>query len=443
MNRLLRTAFAVSLAYIFLTLLSVMAAGAGMPFAAFACLYFGVVLFLLPKALPKLDRMGPLFAVLGTLLALLGFAVLKLYRCTIPHYIAHGLGAAAAGIFISTLRHRTTNAAFAAKFRFSIVLILALIASLYAAVLIGFTEDLAVPVRKASVRLAIDSAVPVTIMMLVTGVLLLRGLRALEGTVNEKDFNRRQLRDTLIFASFVSVVFIARPLFLKGVVLFMNGVVHPFWQFVLRMINALMAFIAKLGPKYNEAPHIEITPGPSDPAPLPAASFEPNQEPENYMIDENTELKFYKLFLYIFLAAAAAVLLFFLIRELIKLIKRLRRRGISRGRGYPNEIREKLDDEEAVQKHEKPKKHGEPRTRIRYLYREFLHHLRKRKISIEPFDTCAKINERAKPALHADEEELSEFRELYENARYHGNEAPTDEDAARMKALYENLKKPR
>ena len=442
MNRVLRTEYSSSFAYLFLALIPALATGVGMPLPAFLCLYFGLLLFLLPCAVPKLSGREALFAFLGVLAELLGFLPIRLYGCPLIHYIAHALGVIAAGVFVGVMKHRTTHDDFSAKFRFSVVFILVFVGVMYLSLLIGITEEFVVPISRANIKTAVEHAIPIAILLLVTGVLLLRGLRGLDGTVNERDFNRRQLRDVLVFAAGVSTVLLINPLLYRGLVWVMNNVVVAGANRLAWAFNKLLEFIASKGPKLNEQPVVIATENASEYVPPPQSGMMTEQEPESYMIDDAGEKVLYKSLLYIFLAIAAAVLLVILIIELVKLIKKLRRRGGGRGRGYPNEIREALDDD-APKKADKPKKRGEPRIRIRYYYREFMRYMRRIPITIRPSDTCGDINESAEASLRVNEEELSEFRDIYEQARYSAESVPTEQDAARMKTLYERLRNKR
>jgi hypothetical protein len=440
MNRFLRTAYSTSLVYFVLAFIAALSTGVGMPFPAFLCLYFALLIILLPNAVPKLKGRGALLILPGVLLALLGFLAVKLYRCPSAHYIVHGLGLIAAAIFLGALRHRTTHDDFEAKFRFSVIAVLAFVAVMYLILLFGSTEELVVPIKKEYVKQAVDHGVPIAIMLLVTGVLLLRGLRGLQGTMSEKDFNRRQLRDVLVYGSLVSVVFMINPYLYRGLRWFVNSVLHPAGQGVVWAFNKLLELLANKRMDPFEVPDVDTTPAPSEYVPAPQTDMFVDKEPEHYMIDDADEGTLYRTLLYIFIAVAAAILLTILIIELVKLIEKLRERAGGRGRGYPNEIREALGDEDTGNRAEKPKKRGEPRIRIRYYYREFMRLLRREHVRIEASDTCGSINDRARKTRRGKEEELSEFRELYEKARYRAEEAPAEQDAARMKTLYEELK---
>ena len=444
MNRFFRTAYAAAFVYLFLALIAGLATGVGMPFPAFLCLYFGLLLALLPNALPKLRGREPLFLALGVLMALLGALPIRLSGGTAAHYVAHGLGVLAAGLFLRTLKHRTTHSDFAAKFRFSIVLVLALIALVYLSLLVRTADETLLPVQQAYVSGAIDHVVPVAIMLLVTGVLLLRGLRGLQGMVNEKAFNRRQLRDLLLYAAVVIVVFVFRPLryLYRGGVWLMDSVVRPALRYLLWAFDQFLELIANKEPKFDP-PTPEATPDPSEYVLPPSPPLFGEQEPEHYKIDEAGESRLYQTILYIFVGAFAAILLVILILEIRKMIRKLRERS-AQGRGYPNEVRESLDEADGAHRGRKPRRRsGDPRLRMRYLYGEFLRFLRRVPLHIDPADTCGRIEQRAQNALRQRDEELAEFRALYEQARYRADEAPTEGDAARMKALLDRLKKGR
>ena len=439
MNRFLRTAYSATFVYFILALIASLATGAGMPFLPFLCLYFGLLLGLLPYGAPKLSDKQPACAALGALLALLGFLPIRLEGGPLIHYIAHGLGLLAAGLFVHTLKHRTTHHDFAAKFRFSAVLLLAFIAYLYLSQLIGLTDESIFPVRKEHVTQALDHVVPLAIMLLMTGVLLLRGLRGLEGMTDEKAFNRRQLRDLLLYASIVGLVFLVNPFpyLYRGLAwLIGRGARSLVWAF-----NRLLDLLANKDPKFDP-PTPEVTPEPSEDIPPPPSDMVTAQEPAQYKIDDAGEATLYTTILYIFLAVLAAALLAILIVEARKLIKKLRDRSGASSRGYPEEIRESLDDGDTAHKGAKPRRRSAaPRLRMRYLYGEFLRLLRRIPIRIEPADTCGEINEHAHKVMRAGERDLSEFRDLYELARYREAQAPTEQDAARMKRLLDRLKK--
>ena len=83
--------------------------------------------------------------------------------------------------------------------------------------------------RSETLRQAISGTVPYAIILLTSGTLLLRGLRAQLGIAEEQAFNRRQLRDVLIFAVLVTLVFAVDPfVYLKKALSFLlDEVLRP------------------------------------------------------------------------------------------------------------------------------------------------------------------------------------------------------------------------
>lgn len=438
MNRFFRTAYAATLAYLCMTLFAVLITGVNMPFPAFSCLYIGLLLALLPEISPKQAGREPLFILIGAAAALLGFLPIMLLHCPLTHYVVHLAGIAFAAAFCPLLRHRTTHSDFQAKYKFTVVLLLILIGFIILALLSGIGESGIVLIQSENVRLAINGVVPLAIVLLVTGVLLLRGLRAQEGVVDEKAFNRRQLRDTLLFAAIVTAVFFVDPFFYlkKAAAFLFTEAVRPAAFFLARMLSALLNLMACARPETEQA---APTPPPtSDPKEMPIAQLA-ETKPERYWI-EGKDLSL--VISYIFLAVAAVVLLVILALQIRKLIKSLRKRSKNRGRGYPHETRETIPAAAVARRRDKPKMRSEdPRERMRYLYAEFLRYLRRIPIRFGEANTCREIEKRAKNGLYVGSADLSDFSDLYEKARYRQKDKPTDTEARRMKKLLDRIKK--
>lgn len=437
MNRFFRTAYASTLAYLILALFAGLITGTAMPFPAFSCLYFGLLLALLPAASQRLSEKELPFALLGAITALLGFIPLALLHCPLLHYLVHGVGMLLGVVFLFVLRHRTTHADFKAKYQFVTVIVLVMIGFIYLALLAGVDRNGTVPVRSETVRTAVNSVVPFAITLLATGILLLRGLRAQAGVVDEHAFNRRQLRDTLIFAAIVTVVFLMDPVvYLKAAVDFLlNGVLRPIAGFLARILAALLRLMSCARPEAEEpAP----TPIPTNDAHTLPVTKPVEVKPEHYYI-EGDDLTL--TLSYIFIGAAVLILLLILAFQLTKFIKQLRKRNKNRGRGYPHEMREALAPEAGLQSKDRPRKRSEdPRERIRFLYAEFLRYLRKVPIRIHRSRTCGEIKRSAKNRLHADPSDLEDLTGLYEKARYQQNEPLGEADARRMKTLLGKIK---
>lgn len=438
MNRFFRTAFSVTLICLCLTLFTVLLSGVGMPFPAFSCLYFGLLTALLPGAVRKLSGREVLFYLLGTVTALLGFIPLMLKHCPASHFAIHLAGIAAAAAFIPLLRHRTTHDRFLAKYQFTAVSLLLMFGLICLVMLTDIRTD-GEAARTEMLKLAVNNAVPYAIVLLVTGVLLLRGLRASVGTVNEQAFNRRQLRDTLIFAAVVTLVFAADPFaYLKQAAFFLfNDVLQPAARFIAAGISALLRLLSVRRPEeIRETQATEEAPELRPVSPSGNGGAVPGTE--HYDI-ESEDLA--RVISYVFFAAAAAVLLWLLARQILKLTRDLRKRAFKWGSGYPREVREMIPQEEGPREDRPKKRSADPRERMRYLYGDFLRYLKKLRVRFTKADTADEIRISAEGSSVADPAELSEFTELYEEARYQLEEMPSEEDARRMKNLFDKIKK--
>lgn len=437
MNRFFRTAYSSTLVYLGLTLFTVLFTGVRMPFPAFSCLYFGLLLALLPAASRKLAGKEGLFYGLGALTALLGFLPLVLWHCPLTHFAVHLLGIAAAAAFVPLLRHRTTHADFMAKYQFSAIMLLILIGFIALATVTGIYAD-GKSSRPEALKFAVNNIIPLAIVLLVTGVLLLRGLRAAEGIVDEQAFNRRQLRDTLIFAVVVTVVFAVDPfVYLQQAVYFLiNDVLKPAGRALMALLAAIVRLLHVDRPEWER--ETQPTEETSEPGGIPNVEST-ETAPEHYDI-EGSDLT--RTVAYIFIGIMALLLLWILVRQIRKLIRKLRERSRKYGSGYPNEVREMLPQEERAQREKKPKRRSaDPRERMRWMYGEFLQYLKKLRIRFDGSDTCGEIQSRAEKNAAADPSVLSDLTELYEQARYQMEEAPDEEDAREMKDLLDKIRK--
>ena len=437
MNRFFRTAFSTTLVYLYLTLFTVLITGVRMPFPAFSCLYLGLLLALLPGVHRKQSGKKLLLYLMGAMTAMLGFLPLALWHCPMSHYVIHSLGIAAAAAFLPLLRHRTTHERFLAKYQFTAVSLLILIGVICLATQTGSKTGGAASARAEAFSLSINNIVPYAIVLLVSGVLLLRGLRAEEGVVDEQAFNRRQLRDTLIFAILVTVVFAVDPFIYlqKAAIFLINDVLRPAAGLLSKLLTALVRLVTVHRPEQE----MRSTEEGMAPGAAPVGGDDPETVLENIDFENGTPTDTLS---NIFVVAAALVLLWILVRQLMRMIRNLRARSQKRGGGYPNEIREMLPQEEGAGREKKPKKRSaDPRERMRYLYGEFLHYLNSLKVGFGKTDTCGEIQSHAKRRGIADQPTLSDFTALYEQARYQLEEAPAEEDARSMKELLDKIKK--
>ena len=437
MNRFFRTAYATTLVYLCLTLFGVLVTGVKMPFPAFSCLYFALLFCLLPVISQRLNGKARLFYVIGAVTALLGFLPIALRHCPAIHWMIHSLGIVSAMVFLSTLRHRTTHGIFLAKYEFTASSLLILFGFVCLALLTGVYRDGEASARSKVISLAMNCAVPYAIVMLASGVLLLRGLRAQPGMADEQGFIRRQLRDTLIFAILVSLIFAVDPfLYLRKAIFFLiNDVLRPSARYLVQLLAALLR-----SESLHERQPTATLPPEETAAPKPIPTTMPAEtEPEQYFVDDNDLTRAVA---YIFVAAAVLALLFLLVLQIRKLIENLHVRSRIRGSGYPNETRERLPQDKETGGEGKPKKRSsDPRERIRVLYGEYLRYLRQLRVRFGKTNTSGEIKYRAEERSVADPSTLTDFTALYEDARYRLTETPTEADAHIMKDLLDRIKK--
>ncbi|MBQ6077208.1 MAG: hypothetical protein IJK88_03795 [Clostridia bacterium] len=380
MTRFFRTAFSVSLVSLLLTLVSGVATGVHMPFTAFSCLLFGLLVFLLPQSVPKLEGKETLFALLGAATALLGFLPLLILRCPVFHYVCYGLSVLAAAIFLVSLRHNTTHNNFKARFGFITVILICL--------LVYFVMSATTMRRNANsvqstpvldpeaLKIALNDIIPLAIVLLASGVLCLRGLRAQNGAADEASYRRRQLRDALIFTVSVSVVFLVVPLLKPVWSLLLENVLAPFARMLALLLerivtgamksNALSQFEEAVASAKSTQTSSQAAPNAT---PLPSSgTMTADGTPPPATIRQGD---------YLYLVIGLLVMAVIVTVAAIILVKALRRFK-KYERSYPNESREELPNTDEPKKEAKPsKRSADPRRRMRYLYADFLKHLRK------------------------------------------------------------------
>ncbi len=440
MNRFFRTAYSTTLVYLCLTLFGVLITSVKIPFLAFSCLYFGLLIFLLPGMSQRLIGKERLFYVAGAMTAVLGFLPIALWRCPMIHWLIHLSGIASAAVFLSILRHKTTHRLFLAKFEFTAVSLFILIGLVFLAIRTVIYQSGQASERYAAFRLAMNGIAPYAIVLLASGVLLLRGLRAQPGrAIDEQAFNRRQLRDTLIFAILVTLVFAADPFVYlgKAVSFLINEVLRPSSRFLARLLVSLLKSMSFRNQPAEDSPSTEEA---ANLKPVPAAEFAQAQTEQNY-IEENDLTP---IFDSVCLAVLMLILLVILASQIRKLVRILRKRSRDRWSGYPNETCETLPMKDGMSREGKPKRrNSNPRERIRYLYGEFLRYLHKSRVQFDDASTCGEIQHSAEKQSVANPSMLSELTALYEEARYRMQEMPTEADARVMKDLLDRIKKDR
>lgn len=442
MNRLLRTVYSVSYVYLPLTLIAVVVTGVDMPLLSYLCLLSGVLLALLPAVFERLANRKAAFAALGALAALLGFLPILLQACLLMQIIAYGLGVAAGVVFCALRHSQTSRVWFLHTFRISLGLMVTAIFVLLVVVIPLLHDNGVTSLDRTRIRLALDNIIPVMILLLSTGVLLLRQLRSEQGGLDPQIIKRRQMRDLSVFGTLVGATFVIH-LFVHLRNVFSHLYDRVLYPMLVRLAGLLTdlfkqkSAMSDLFPAYQqpyEMPDASIFPTAPDPTPAgepsDIASFDP------MLLDREVV---YKVLLGIFIASAVLVFGVLIAGAVRRFLERYR--GRKDVPGYPNETVEQIPEEEPEQKEEPPRKHSDdPRERMRYQYGEFLRCLRKTTVTVERTNTCGEIRRNADAKLRVEPETLNEFTDLYEKARYRQREAVTDGDAHRMKTLLGKIK---
>ncbi len=442
MNRFFRTAYATTLVFILATIIVVSLTGVSISPLSFGCLYIGLFVFLLPDADDSLVKRRFICSVFGPLIALLGFLPIILTPGTgLLHYFAYGLGLIAAIVFLFVLRERTRYSDFEAVFRFSSIIVVFVVLCTVMA-----STSTIIPVSSENVMRAFTDSLLLVIVMLVTGFLLLRGLRAEQSVVDRKSFYRHQFHDALILTVIVAVISVINPF--PNITVYLNfistKIIDPATDALSRTLNSIIRWLSVKPPVPETATSAPDNSGTVNATPPPTAvpgGAEPTVAPNAKQIEEESN-RFFKTLVIIFISIVALILLLIIIKELRKLIHKLRNPDDNNGIGYPNEVREELPDDDSDKPGDKlSKRSPDPRERMRWLYGDFLKHLRKVKhVRVRPSDTCGEIGEVAARKIRQRDAEIDEFTGLYENARYCSNEEPTLDDAERMKNLLGAIK---
>ena len=432
MNRFFRTAYYTIYVYIYLVLFVVIPTGTEMPLPAFLCLFFGLFVGMIPDIFDGEPGKKPLFAVLGSLLALLGFPVLRLFGSGWMHYLGYGLGLLACLLLCLFGRQPTSHKLFMDSLRKTVILAAITIFIVLLVLVPVFIDGKLIDFGTEQLSILMGSLIPVIIMLLAVAVLHLRGLRSLQGGINRNAFRRRQLRDLLLFAAVVTIVYAFNPLAIlgKGAAWIYNEALVPLLSLIAKALSDLFRnrfdFNWNFGHVYE---YEDLEGNPTNPAEqmpqeevVPTESMPDAAEPSNNV-----------LYIAVVILVLAIVLIHFLM---------LRKRKPKRsGQGYPNETVEAFEVEEEKKKEPIPRKRSmDPRIRIRYRYREFLKYLYRLRVPVENTNTTGEIEVKSKDVITVDQEALDAFSTIYNRARYQQSENPSASDAEKMNELFMSIK---
>lgn len=424
MNRFLRTAYSTTYVYFYLTLLAVTVTGKDLPFPAFLCLFFGLLTALLPDIYDSLSRLKGVFAALGGLLALLGFLPILLAQVGLLQYLAYGLGLLAGILFFFLRQEPVSHSFFMESFRRTLIIAAAVLVFILFALMPTLSNGKTFSFGAEELKTVFFNLIPLIIMLLAVGVLHLRGLRSEKSGMDRKAFRRRQLRDLIVFAAAVTLVYVFNPL---GYLV--RGIVYIFKYGIVRLLQPLIDLIP-----FGEHPPIpdeSFPPGIAEVVTLSPEEAPPPGDPSPAVTGNTLRVI---VFIFVLVGLAGLVML------IVILVKKRRGRG-KKYQGYPHETVEAMEEEEEREEEPVPKKRSaDPRLRIRYQYRSFMKYLKNVPVDVEKTDTSGEIGEAAKEGIRAEAEPMDTVTGIYNRARYQQKEAPTAADAEEMKRLLEGIR---
>lgn len=432
MNRFLRVSFIVGMAYTLAGLFVGSITGVMYPFGCYAMMWLGTLVFMLGTIVPKLNRYDALFKPLGGVIEALGFIFIIINKCAPIYYVFHAVMLVGSVLLAVFLKYNTIHRDFAAKFKFSVIAMLLIFCLM--GLLTGGSEN--VFFNMDFTVAAMINSIPSFIISIVMGILLLRGLRASVGIVDETEFNKRQLRDTVMFfGGCVLVIVTGLPrLIVRLAELISSTLINPLLlQFEKLMYNFVELLVNKNPPNVSGNQNIvQPTPNGVDITPMPTPGLTQSVTAE-HVEDKSDEMV--KILLILFAIILGAIILYVVISKLFKRGKRV----VSFG--YPYEESETIEDDAKMR--EKPvSRHSRlPRQKIRYYYYSFLKHIHRKGGEFRRSDTCEQVSDIAEGLVKGRTQELKEFSGVYRKARYNFSEEPTSEDAKRAKQLLDSLSK--
>lgn len=432
MNRFLRISFIVGMAYTLVSLLVGSITGVMYPFGCYTMIWLGTLIFMLGVIITKLDRYDILFKILGIIIEAAGFIFIIINKCITVYYVIHAIMLIGSVLLAVFLKHNTIHRDFAAKFKFSVLAMLLLFCLM--GLMTGGSENVFFDMDFTVA--AMINSIPSFIVSIVMGILLLRGLRAAVGIVDETEFNKRQLRDTVtFFGGCVLVIVTGLPeLLVRFVELIAENLINPMLLWIQKLMYNFAELLVNKNPPQlpNNQGVVQTTPNAVDITPMSTPGLTPSVTAEQ-VEDRSNEMT--KILLILFAIIVGAAILYVVISKLFKRGKRV----VSFG--YPYEESETIEDD--GERREKPvSRHSRlPRQKIRYYYYTFLKHIHSKCGKLKRSDTCEQVADTAEKLDEGHMQELMEFSNVYRKARYNFSEEPTSEDAKQAKRLLDLLNK--
>lgn len=429
MNKFLRISFITGFTGTILSLLIQSITGYAYPIWCYIAIYIGTLLFMLNMIIPSLESRRVLLRICGIAAAVLGSLLLLSYP--VSHLICNLLMTVLSFSLVFILRYNTIHRDFVSKFSFSLV-VFAVVYSVFAL----FSGETGYNLFDGNVvKLAIANSIPFLVITLAMGILLLRGLRASSAVVNEKEFNRRQLRDTLIFFGACVIVWGTR--LLKGIELLAKFL---FADVIIPLLMRISDLLGKIEEALVNRNQVTSSPSPVNPTPYPTKEITPLPEltpsatlTPGQVVDNSENM--IETLMYIILGIAVAFVLFIILTKLLKQGDR------GKDMGYPNETSEDIGEIEQKPK-EKPlsRRMREPRLRIRYIYSEFMAYIKRRGGQVVPSDTCSDVESSAKAVTYNRQDDITALSDTYRKARYNLNSEVTADDVKEAKKHFNSIK---
>ncbi len=428
MNKFLRTSYAVSMFIMVITTIVGSIAGQFYPIWSFAAIWIGLLAYMFTGIITELQDKSIIFKLIGVLIMLVGFVFVIPTSTCLTCFVLHGAAIAIALILEHLLNYNTTHRDFLSKFKYSLT-ITALLFCIMGLLSSGVENEL---VNGDNTFEAIINAVPIFIISVVSGILLLRSLRAMAD--NDRELNKRQLKEVFFFFFGCILIFATGLIGLikQAVIWLLANSVNPLFRWISSFLSSLEEALTNKNPPLvsggEDIPNVPIRTDITEPPVMEEITVSPTTPPVAREDDSN----FVKVLIIFFSVLVLAIVIYIV---MTKLLKRGRKPSDS---SYIYEEREKLSDDE--KKNEREKYDKSSRSKIRRYYAKFLSFLkRKHQCGIKPSDSCADVENLARTLGTDVRNDLSDFSDIYRKARYNLNDEPSGDDAKKAKELYKKI----
>lgn len=428
MNRFLRTSYAASIAIMAVTTVIGSISGQLYPIWSFAAVWIGLLAYMFTGIITEFQDKSVIFKLIGILIMLAGFIFVIPADGSATCFILHVVAIAITLFFEYLLNYNTTHRDFLSKFKYSLTIV-ALLFCIMGLLSSGVENEL---VNGEDTFASIINAVPMFIISIVTGILLLRSLRAMAD--NDRELNKRQLKEVFFFFFGCILIFATGLIGLlkQAVTWLLGNSINPVFRWISSLLSSLEEALTNKNPPLvsggEDIPDVPIRTDITEPPVMEEITVAPSTP----SVVEEDDSNFVRVLIIFFSVLVLAIVIYIV---MTKLLKRGRKPNES---SYIYEEREMLLDDE--KKTEKEKLDKTYRSKIRKLYAKFLAFLkRKHQCGIKPSDSCADVENLAHTLGSDVQKDLSDFSDVYRKARYNLNEEPTGEDVKKAKELYKKI----